>query len=155
MNNIYKLVLHHLFNEMAQKEYETWITESRNDFDIGDILLKSQKFNAASFYFVQAAEKAVKAILYYLNQQPWGHSLINLLKEYEDLGKIVDDDLKNKASLLEPHYITSRYPDSIPGKNPSDYYDEDITVELQEAASCIIEFVDKEKDDIDAKNNQP
>ena len=47
---------------MNEKNFEIWFSEAKNDFEIANILLNSQKFNGAVFHFCQAAEKAVKSL---------------------------------------------------------------------------------------------
>jgi HEPN domain-containing protein len=68
---------------MDKGKFDLWFAEATNDFEMGHILFNAQKFNGAVFYYIQAAEKAVKALLYLFNFQPWGHSILNLLNEYE------------------------------------------------------------------------
>ena len=47
----------------------------------------NKRYNAAAFYVHQAGEKAVKALLYSVNESPWGHS-VRILSErfFEKLG---------------------------------------------------------------------
>ncbi len=68
---------------MDRKKFNLWFADATNDFEMGNILFNAHKFNGAVFYYIQAAEKAIKALLYLLNLHPWGHSILNLLKEYE------------------------------------------------------------------------
>ena len=78
---------------MTAKDLEIWFSEAKNDFEAAEILRKSKNFNNAVFLYVQAAEKAVKGLLYYHNIQAWGHSIFNLLKEYENQGPQVEKQL--------------------------------------------------------------
>ncbi|HMF34813.1 MAG TPA: HEPN domain-containing protein [Candidatus Lokiarchaeia archaeon] len=133
---------------MAQPEYEKWIAEAKNDFEVGEILDKSEKYNAAAFYYVQAAEKAVKSILHYYGQQPWGHSINSLLLEYENLGHVIDHSVKNAGKIVEPHYITSRYPDATPDLSPKDYYTAEMVERIRDAASIILTFIEDEMEGI-------
>lgn len=59
-----------------------WLSEARWDLETAGILHRSGRFNAACFYAHQAAEKAVKALLYRLNEAPWGHSVRVPLDRY-------------------------------------------------------------------------
>ncbi len=138
---------------MARKEFDIWLSEAQEDFAVGKILFKTKKYNAASFHFVQTAEKAIKALLHYFNQRPWGHSILNLLEAYKKLGKDVPPEMKQAANTLDPHYINSRYPDAIPNYSPKEYYTKKITQEIQKAAQEIVNFVIHEKETIFGNGN--
>lgn len=130
---------------MSKENFEIWFLEAENDFQAGDILLKSKKYNIAVFHFVQAAEKAIKSLLYYHNLQPWGHSISDLIEQYEKLGNSVEDQLKTYGEKLEKHYISSRYPDALPGKSPFEAYNKNIATEIRTMSKEIIDFVRNEK----------
>jgi HEPN domain-containing protein len=66
------------------------------------------------FHFIQAAEKAVKGLLYFFNLQPWGHSLSGLLMECEKQGIGVKPEFKVSAKSFDVHYTGTRYPDASP-----------------------------------------
>jgi len=92
---------------MDVKTYDIWIAESDNDLEMADVLRKKKKYNGAVFYYVQAAEKAVKGLLYLLSLQPWGHSLLNLLNECEKNGiavkpEFIDFVKQEKKARLKP-----------------------------------------------------
>ena len=138
---------------MNEKDFNVWFSEAQNDFDVGKILIKEKKYNSASFNFVQAGEKAVKALLYYFNQRPWGHSILSLLEAYEEIGNNVTLHIKKAGNALGPHYINSRYPDAIPEYSPKDFYTLSLTEELQNAAKEILNFVKEEKEAKDSNGN--
>ncbi|NVM54462.1 MAG: HEPN domain-containing protein [Candidatus Helarchaeota archaeon] len=138
---------------MDQTDFELWFSEAQNDFDVGTILIKEKKYSAASFHFVQAAEKAVKALLFLSEQHPWGHSILKLLEAYENLGKNVSIQIKKAGNMLDPHYINSRYPDALPNHSPKEYYTEKIVRELKEAAQNILDFVKEEKEAMNSNGN--
>ncbi len=130
--------------KLDKDTYDLWIAEALNDFEMGDILFNSKKYNGSIFYFIQSAEKAVKALLFLLNQQPWGHSILNLLNECEKKGIKITPNLKKFAKDLEQHYISSRYPDATPGKAPKDAYDEKKAKSIRGIVQEYLEFVKKE-----------
>lgn len=57
-----------------------WLKEAGEDIETAEILYKNERYDAACFYAHQAAEKAVKALLYNVNEAPWGHSIKILLE---------------------------------------------------------------------------
>jgi HEPN domain-containing protein len=136
---------------MDQNQFELWFSEAENDFETGEILINSYKYNNAVFNFIQAAEKAIKAILYYLNVKAWGHSIINLIIVYENLGYTIDEKFKKIGRELENHYLTSRYPDASPKIAPKDAYDEKIALEIKTIAQEFIQLIKNEKKHIDSK----
>ncbi len=53
-------------------EAERCLNEAEWDLETARILHRERRYNAAAFYSHQAAEKAVKALLYSLNEAPLG-----------------------------------------------------------------------------------
>ncbi len=129
---------------MGLKSFDLWYNEAINDYESALILFGSKKFSNSVFYFVQSAEKAIKALLYLLDTKPWGHALVKLLEIYEEIARAVDAEIKNLANELERHYITSRYPDVSPGIPPKDAYLMEDAQKINIKTKKIIEFVDQE-----------
>src|SRR5271157_2052734 len=130
---------------MSIEDLELWFSEAINDFDGGDLMMRGGKFNLAVFDFVQAAEKAVMAILYYFDVTGWGHDIEMLPRQYEEFGRPVAEILKESAKELQRHYISTRYPDASPGIAPKDAYDEVLAQDLREKAGSILTFAQQEK----------
>ena len=139
---------------MDQKKFDLWFSEAENDFEIGTILFNAQKYNAAVFHFVQAAEKAVKSLLYYKGITAWGHSIVDLLNSCEKIQISVNKNIKNIAQKLEKHYSSSRYPDALPDLTPKEAYDDSIAEDIQQKSQKILDFVTKERENIDIKEKQ-
>jgi HEPN domain-containing protein len=137
---------------IKKEKYELWLAEAQNDFIMGETLLAANIFNGAVFHFQQAAEKAIKSLLLYSNLQPWGHSILNLIQDYESSGQNVDPELKDNARALDQHYTASRYPDAMPDITPMDAYDESTALTLKERSQAIIDFV---KDTLEVKTGDP
>ncbi|MHA1670581.1 MAG: HEPN domain-containing protein [Promethearchaeota archaeon] len=76
------------------------------------------------FHSQQAAEKALKALLYFNNINGWGHSIFTLLEKYKELKKLDFNDLSRYPLNLDKHYITTRYPDALPDLAPHKVYKE-------------------------------
>ena len=99
---------------MDQQSFDVWIAEANNDVLSGQTLCGIQIYNSAVFHFVQATEKALKALLYFLNIPSWGHSSMELLDNCESMNIEIPDVIKENAKILGQHYNTSRYPDVTP-----------------------------------------
>lgn len=122
-----------------------WLREARWDLDTASMLHRGGRYNAASFYAHQAAEKAAKALLYSLNEAPWGHSVRVLLERfYERKGRKADEKIIAYARELDRHYISSRYPNAHPDGTPHEAYDAFTSERAIKAAKEIIKFVEGE-----------
>ena len=121
-----------------------WLDEAEWDFENAKILLERDRFNTVVYHSQQAAEKAVKALLYHNNLNGWGHSIHALVEKYEEQKKVDFDDIKSTALSLDKHYITTRYPDALPNIAPHKaYIRKDAELALSQAKK-IIDFVYKE-----------
>jgi len=118
-----------------------WFSEAEWDLETAKILHEKRRYNAAVFYAHQAAEKAVKALLYSVNEAPWGHSVRILLERYfEATNKGIISNLLRYARELDRHYIPSRYPNAHPAGTPHEAYDEETSLAALKAAEEIIKF---------------
>ena len=60
-------------NEKIRQESMRWLRTAEDDLDTSILLKNNKKFAHSCFHAQQAAEKAVKAIWYYEEADPWGH----------------------------------------------------------------------------------
>ncbi len=124
-----------------RNEASRWLSEALWDLETAEILYREKRWNAAVFYSHQSAEKAVKALLYHLNEAPWGHSVRVLLERvFERLGESRGELLVH-ARELDRHYIPSRYPNAHPSGAPHEAYDEETARRAIYAARRIISYV--------------
>ena len=127
-----------------RKESRRWLEEARWDLDTAKMLHENGRYNAACFYAQQAAEKAMKALIYGLNEAPWGHSVRILLERYlERSGDKAAEKLLNDARELDRHYIPSRYPNAHPSGTAHEAYDSETSGKALKCAQRIIDFVSK------------
>ncbi|MGE5481777.1 MAG: HEPN domain-containing protein [Bacteroidota bacterium] len=123
---------------------EAWLSEAEADLDTAQVLLTGRRYNACAFYAQQAAEKAVKALLFFLHQAPWGHSVGDLLDRVADAGITVPESLLDDARQLDLHYIPSRYPDALPSGTPSGHYTGAMGEGALRCAKRLVEFVKRQ-----------
>jgi HEPN domain-containing protein len=77
----------------------------------------------ACFYAQQSAEKAIKALWYLRDADPWGHSVQRLITEYPQPDDIPDrEEWIRQAALLDQFYIPTRYPNGLPDLTPGQVY---------------------------------
>ncbi len=118
-----------------------WLDEALWDLETAEILHREKRYNAAAFYSHQAAEKASKALLYHVNEAPWGHSVRQLLQRYlEARGLSAAEDLMICARELDRHYIPSRYPNAHPAGTSHEAYDYETSRRAIECARRIIDY---------------
>jgi len=66
----------------------------------------------------QAAEKAVKAVWYAVDEEPWGHSVQKLVAEMPRPAGVDIAGMEEAGALLDRYYITTRYPNGLPDLTP-------------------------------------
>ncbi|MCX8171144.1 MAG: HEPN domain-containing protein [Candidatus Bathyarchaeota archaeon] len=126
---------------VLRRESLRWLNEAMWDLDTARILHEAKRFNAAVFYAHQAAEKASKAMLYHVNEAPWGHSVRELLLRYfEKIGKNPPEDMMRCARELDRHYIPSRYPNAHPSATPHEAYDEEVSLRAIRCADMVVGY---------------
>ena len=110
---------------VEKQTYEAlrWIETAEEDLDAARVLLREAKYSHACFLAQQSGEKSVKALWYFLGEDPWGHSIHKLILDLpegitkKELAKIQDD-----AAALDRFYIPTRYPSGLPDLTPGKYY---------------------------------
>jgi HEPN domain-containing protein len=127
---------------LYKEESLRWLTQAQDEFADADELRRRGRFYLALFHFQQAAEKALKAYLYLTVKSKeevfTTHSLEDILQK----AWAADRDFKavKKAKKLDDYAIRSRYPDSLPGRIPSRYFDD--PQEAEEAMNLAREVVE-------------
>jgi HEPN domain-containing protein len=126
------------------EEYRRWMNEAENTFKSA-IVDKDHGFhNWSCFKCHQAAEFAIKALLYGLGSTPFGHSLTKMVSDLKKQ-KINVSLILTSCKKLDLHYIPSRYPNAHPTGSPFEYHDETIAEDALKNARRIIDFVKETK----------
>ena len=92
----------------------------------------------ACFAAHQATELAVKALHLSYKQEAWGHVVAQLLQE---LPFQVEEDLIDRAKVLDNFYIPTRYPNGHVEGAPFHHYGKYQSTEAVKYAGEIIEFI--------------
>ena len=132
--------------------FNDWLKQAEKDMEAASDSEKYKHFEWACFQAHQSAEKALKALLLFLNIDSWGHGLIHLLKEWKQIVKEEKmevheeefNELFEKCQELDRHYIQPRYPNGFASGYPAEYYNQKTAKECIEYAKSINRFV-KEK----------
>jgi HEPN domain-containing protein len=105
-------------------EAERWFKQAEYDLKAARWNIEGEFYDTACFLAQQAAEKALKSLLYYLGARRAAlltHSLVSMVEEAgQEVASIAA--LSDEARELDLHYIPSRYPDSLPAGYPHQVY---------------------------------
>lgn len=118
--------------------YRDWLRQAERNLASSLINDREGLYEEACYESHQAAEKAIKALLNYLNKERRGHSLLYLSSE---LNVHIPDDIRECVIYLDKHYIPSRYPDVYAEGIPADYYTAKDSKQCRECAEKIVNWV--------------
>ncbi len=110
--------------EHNRTEAKRWFNTALDDLDAARIMHTNGKYAHACFLCQQAAEKAIKALYYYHDLDPWGHSILKLIEELSPSCTHADmlKPFINEARILDRLYIPTRYPNGLPDIIPAQAY---------------------------------
>jgi len=107
---------------MKGTDGQLWLRQAQDDYRFGRAALAGRFHAQACFIAQQVAEKAVKAVHYTLSGRPvMGHSVQALLRRLNARAQVTDD-LVTRGGELDQYYVSTRYPDALPGVVPSDAF---------------------------------
>jgi HEPN domain-containing protein len=99
-----------------------WFQTAQEDMVAARALRDASSHAASCFYAQQAVEKALKAVWHVVDQEPWGHSVVQLLNDFAERDALPTGTWRECAQTLDQFYIPTRYPDSLPGITPGQAY---------------------------------
>ena len=103
-------------------EGRRWLAQAENDLRFAELASQERFFAQACFNSQQAAEKALEAFLYASGaEQVMGHSVADLAAECARLEPEFAA-LRARAAPLDHFYLSTRYPNSLPGGIPADTF---------------------------------
>ncbi len=105
---------------------ERWLQTAEEDLQAAQVLLNEKMYAQACFYAQQSSEKAVKALWYLVDANPWGHSVQRLVMEFPQQDQIENVEAwLEYGALLDKFYIPTRYPNGLPDLTPGQVYRKD------------------------------
>jgi len=107
------------------EEARRWLRTAAMDLRAARLLAREGEYALSCFHARETAEKALKALWYALDSSPWGHSLVKLIQELEEVSPEMHaqwKDLLEEAALLDKYYIPTRYPNGLPDLTPDEVY---------------------------------
>lgn len=119
---------------------ERWLLTAKEDLLAAETLMNEGIYAQACFLSQQAGEKAVKALWYLVDADPWGHSVKKLVLEFPERSRLENsDELAGLAALLDKFYIPTRYPNGLPDLTPGQVYGRKDASEGLEAARALVD----------------
>ena len=111
--------------EKSFKEAKRWFITAADDLDTSKILKERDKYAHSCFHAQQSGEKAIKALWYFIDADPWGHSITLLIRGLEDENKTIFQEMRifeHNGTILDRFYIPTRYPNGLPEMTPDMAY---------------------------------
>jgi HEPN domain-containing protein len=124
-------------------EAQRWLRQAQADLAVVRTLRTAGHHAAACFHSQQAAEKALKAVIFAHGARVvLGHSVRELARQCEAYDAIFAG-MADGAALLDPFYITTRDPNGLPSPAvPGEAFTNAQAHTAQESAEYIISVVE-------------
>ena len=120
-------------------EAERWLQTAEEDLRAAQALFAAELYAPACFYAQQSAEKALKALWYLVDADPWGHSVQRMVAEFPRRDEVPDlAEWLEHAALLDKYYIPTRYPNGLPDLTPGQVYRLDDATRGLGAATALV-----------------
>lgn len=126
---------------MDREEYERWMESAERTLRSAEKDLAAEEFSWACFKAHQAAEKALKAVLWGSGTPTYGHSLKKLYERLESLLRLGDREVMEDCLRLDKYYTATRYPDVWESGAPEEYFTKLEAEEAIERARRVIRWV--------------
>lgn len=126
--------------EKNRGEASRWLETSLGDLETARVLRQARRWAHACFHAQQSSEKALKALWYARDLDPWGHSAQRLI---DDLAPVSTEthramaDLALAAAEIDRYYIPTQYPNGLPDLTPEKAFFESDAVHAIELAERI------------------
>ncbi len=127
----------------SPSEGARWLDQAKEDLRWARVLLEHGGYHVVAFLSQQVAEKGLKAVLYHLGQETvLGHSVDQLAAE---AGQRFPQarQCASRWATLDAHYVTSRYPNSVPGSIPARVYDRNTAETALRLAEEVVQFAEQ------------
>jgi HEPN domain-containing protein len=132
--------------EKNKQEAERWFRTAQDDLDTAIILKDRGKYAHACFHAQQAGEKAIKALWYFSDADPWGHSVKKLIDDLEQVDITLFKNFKKltrAGMVLDRFYIPTRYPNGLPDITPDQAFNNKDALDALGYAEMILKRVKK------------
>jgi HEPN domain-containing protein len=126
-----------------EAEYLRWIGSAHKTLESAQRDHEDGDYNWACFKAHQAADKALKAILWGIGMPKTGHSLVHLLSHIaQELGVDVSGEVREACMALSKFYTITRHPDAWSEGMPEEYFSARESEEALRHAKMILDWVE-------------
>ena len=111
-----------------REEAVRWYRQAAQDLRAARWNLEGEFFDTACFLCQQAAEKALKSVLYHTGARREAlltHAVFEMLQQVQDAVPVAEESLE-AGRRLDLHYVASRYPNGLPSGYPHAFYSKGI-----------------------------
>jgi HEPN domain-containing protein len=116
-----------------------WLRQAQSDMRYARAAFRDGFHAQVCFICQQAAEKAVKSILYARGAKViLSHSIHRLCEEAR-----INDELQKAARVLDQYYITARYPDALAEGTPEDVFTDEQSANALEKAEAFVRLAEE------------
>jgi HEPN domain-containing protein len=124
----------------ARYEANRWWLTAQDDLEAAKTMHQAGKHSHACFLSQQSAEKAMKALWFAMDSDPWGHSVQKLVMQFPQQARLPTiQNWITQAAYLDKFYIPTRYPNGLPDLIPSQVYNEQDSTQAIERAEFFLE----------------
>jgi HEPN domain-containing protein len=130
--------------EKNRDEAGRWLETSRGDLETARVLRQARRWAHACFHAQQSSERALKALWYSRDLDPWGHSVQRLIDDLASASAethLAMADLAQAAAEIDRFYIPTRYPNGLPDLTPEKAFFESDAVRAIELTERFVERV--------------
>ncbi len=128
---------------MPNNRWKLWLAQAENDLLWGHDSYEHGHYSQTCFIAQQVAEKALKCLAYFRGAElVKGHSCRELA---QSLG--INGELGEQLKEIDQYYITSRYPDALPGGAPYETFTSRQAQAALDTAGAVIHRVKTETGD--------
>jgi HEPN domain-containing protein len=118
-----------------------WIAQARRDLSMAKVALRESYHEHACFMCQQAAEKALKGLLYSKGfRSIVTHSVRDLYRSCKKEFKTIKE-MASEAIFLDKQYVPTRYPDSFDSGSPYEYFTKEDSEKCVHCAGLILSEV--------------
>jgi len=128
---------------LDKEEFKRWIISAQRTLESAKRDYMAKDYSWACFKAQQAAEKALKALLWGIGKPQIGHALKKLVESIEEAGIEIPQDILYNCIELSKYYISTRYPDVWSEGSPEDYFTEREASEVISKAEEVLKWVVK------------
>ncbi len=109
--------------EKLRADARRWLAQARADLKAARASTQAGCHEWAAFQGQQAGEKALKALWFWHGGDPWGHSIVRLVRAFPDPAlRAAMRTLLSAAQALDKLYIPTRYPNGLPDLIPAEVF---------------------------------